>query len=59
MCNSCSEKILNWDQYVEQVQKVQGMFLSISSIDDNGEALKKLNEEINTMKEKVSLRISR
>ena len=53
MCNSCSERIINWDQYVEQVQKVQGMFLSLATIDDN-DVLNKLTEELDSMKENVS-----
>lgn len=53
MCNSCSEKITNWDQYVEQVQKVQGMFMSLANVDDSDEVLKKLNEELNCLRKEV------
>lgn len=53
MCTSCSEKIINWDQYVEQVQKAQGMFMSLGNIDDSDEVLKKLNKEINSLNKEV------
>ncbi|KAL0267840.1 UNVERIFIED_CONTAM: hypothetical protein PYX00_009995 [Menopon gallinae] len=52
MCSTCSEKILNWDQYAEQVQKVQGMFMSLAETNDQNEFLRKFSEELATMKEK-------
>lgn len=55
MCSTCSEKIINWDQYAEQVQKVQGMFMSLAETNDQNEFLRKFSEELATMKEKVSI----
>lgn len=53
MCNDCYEKIINWDQYAEQVQKVQGMFMTLPTNKENLKVNEKTDQEMPTVREKV------
>lgn len=53
MCSDCCQKIVKWDQYAEQVHKVQGMFMSLTAAPKSDNLSKIVHNDESPNKDKV------